>query len=160
MRRTRLPAGLLVCACVLAPLAQAAPPAGSDWSRVRALQPGTRIHVAARQHRRIACDLLSVSDTDLSCLQPRHFFVRRQATFARDQVLVVSMSRTALSSVAGAGLGAGVGVAIGVGVDQGATRAEDPNLPEFTFGILGGIVGMAFGSATDFLSGPVIYRAP
>lgn len=159
MRARRLALALLG-ASVCVPRAGLAQQAGTDWSRVQALVAGTRIVVTPKRGGRTACEVVEVEPAQLTCLGPRRFFGRRQATFARDEVQLVRLTRKALSAVAGGALGAGAGIGIGVAVDQGATRAEDPNLPEFLFGLLGAAVGAGVGGSTEFVPGAVVYRAP
>src|ERR1035441_4473956 len=137
--------------------------AGSNWDRVKAVDPGTPIRLQGESGRRVFCDVLQVDDTQLICSRSRRilfFPMSDRMVYQRKQVREVRLTRRLLSSVVGAGIGVGAGVGVGYGLENQATRAEDPGLLQFTFGLLGGLVGEAVGQGTDFLGGPVIYRAP
>lgn len=156
-----------LCALILAVAGFAEPScayaqAGSNWDRVKALDPGTTIHVRGERGRGVTCNVMQVEDSELVCARPHRilfFTTTDHLVFRRNQVREVRFTRRLLSSVVGAGIGIGAGVGLGYGLENAATRAEDPGLLQFTFGFLGGILGQGIGQGTDFLGGPVIYRA-
>jgi hypothetical protein len=81
--------------------------------------------------------------------------------FARTEVKSVKLARQQLSMLTGAAIGIGLGAGIGAGVDaQQKTPGEDGHLVPVLFGFLGGMLGAGIGNHTDFLAGPMVYKAP
>ena len=159
----RFTAAMLGLALATACSAQTAPPpAGSDWSRVQQIPIGTLIRVSS-QHRPTVCSFATADADTLTCTQTRTFFfvpVTHRLLYQRHEVNLVKLSRLPLSLLAGAAIGAGAGAGIGAGLEHSYSGGDDPNLLAVTFAILGASAGAGIGGATDFLAGPVVYRAP
>jgi hypothetical protein len=157
---------LLISAVILAsslcPPAGAQQKAGSDWSRVQAIQPGTLIRISS-QHRPTICSFVKADDDSLTCAKTQTIFffpVTHRLVYLKHEVTLVKLSRQILSGLAGAGIGAGAGAGIGAGIESQQSSNEDGHLVSAVFAILGGALGAGVGGATDFLAGPVVYRAP
>jgi len=155
-------APLLLLAALLSPFASAQPKAGSDWSKVEAIQPGTMIRVSS-QHRPTVCSFVKADDDSLTCTRTRTIFfisITHRLVYMKQEVALVKLSRQFLSGLTGAGIGAGAGAGIGAGIESQQSSNEDGHLVSAVFAILGGAIGAGVGSTTDFLAGPVVYRAP
>ncbi|HEX9201615.1 MAG TPA: hypothetical protein VF865_18805 [Acidobacteriaceae bacterium] len=153
---------LLVLAAALCPSASAQQKAGSDWSRVQAIQPGTLIRVSS-QHRPTVCSFVKADDDSLTCTKTQTIFfipVTHRLLYSRQEVTLLKLSRQFLSGLTGAGIGAGAGAGIGAGIESQQSSNEDGHLVTAVFAILGGAIGAGVGGATDFLAGPVVYRTP
>ncbi|WP_213807077.1 hypothetical protein [Granulicella sp. dw_53] len=159
----KIVSALLLLFAITAPSAlQAQAHAGSDWTRVQQIDPGTMLHIAS-QHRPAICSFVSAEADSLTCTQTRsHFFIRATQTlhFTRQEITSIKLSRKPLSLLAGAAIGAGAGAGIGAAVDASSRSQEDPHLATALGVIFGGIAGSAVGSKLDFLAGPTLYRAP
>ena len=149
--------GCVTCA------AQSSPsPAGSDWGKVQQIPIGTLIRVSS-QHRPTVCSFATADAETLTCTQTRTFFfvpVTHRLLYQRREVSLVKLSRLPLSVLAGAAIGAGAGAGLGAGIEGAHSGNDDPHLLTTTFAVLGASLGAGIGSATDFLAGPVVYRAP
>jgi hypothetical protein len=160
LRRHAVP--LLLLATLLCPLASAQPKAGSDWSKVEAIQPGTMIRISS-ERRPTVCSFVKADDDSLTCTKTQTIFfipITRRLVYARQEVRLLKLSRQFLSGLTGAGIGAGAGAGIGAGLESQYNSNEDGHLATVVFAILGGVIGSGVGSTTDFLAGPVVYRAP
>jgi hypothetical protein len=161
MQGTRL---LVTIAVVMgAAVAARAQQAGSDWTRLQAVQSGTLLRVSS-QRRPTICSFVAADSDSLTCMQTQTIFffpVRHRLVFMQPEVTLVKVSRYALSTLAGAGIGAGAGAGIGAAIDASAkNQVEEGHLVTAVFGVLGGALGAGIGGTADFLAGPVIYRAP
>lgn len=155
-------AAILLCS-LLSPCANAQPIAGSDWSRVQAIQSGTLIRISSEHGRPTVCTFVSADDNSLTCTKTQTVFfipVTHRMLYGRRDVTLIKLSRQFLSGLTGAGIGAGAGAGIGAGLESQQSSNEDGHLVTAFFAILGGTIGAVVGGSTDFLAGPVIYRAP
>jgi len=155
-------APLLLLAALLSPFATAQPKAGSDWSKVEAIQPGTMIRVSS-QHRPTVCSFVKADDYSLICTKTQTIFfipITHRLVYMKQEVTLVKLSRQFLSGLTGAGIGAGAGAGIGAGIESQQSSNEDGHLATVVFAILGGVIGSGVGSTTDFLAAPIVYRAP
>ncbi len=148
--------------------------AGSDWSRVQALPPGTQIRIESTQRvrsnpplslvpHRITCEFISAADDVLNCTRTQTFFfvpIHQTYHVSRPMVASVRLSREALSAFLGAATGAGAGALSAVGLNSTVSNHEDDALVTLTFASLGAVVGSGVGRFTDFAGGPIIYRMP
>lgn len=137
--------------------------AGSDWTRVEALQPGTLLRVSSGS-RPSVCSFVAADSDSLTCMKTQTIFffpVKRKLVFSQPEVISVKLSRQGISGLVGAGIGAGAGAGIGAAIDASAKdQVEEGHLVTVLFGILGGVMGAGIGSKMDFLAGPTIYRMP
>ena len=137
--------------------------AGSDWTRVRQMDPGTSIRLSSQRGITI-CSFVAADDTSLTCSQTRIIVfvpVRRRLLFGRQEITTVKLSRRPLSILAGAAIGGGAGLGIGAAVDASAkNQAEEGHLLAVLGTLFGVAIGSGVGSKVDFLAGPTIYRAP
>ena len=128
----------------------------ADWQRVQRIPVGTPIHVHAASGSR-KCTLVTSDADSLTCKGPRSLFQHRESyTFSRSDVHAIRGSRQALSMLTGTAIGLGAGIGIGAGLDT--KGGDDPHLAAALFGLLGGSLGLAIGSGSDFLAGPVLYQ--
>jgi hypothetical protein len=129
----------------------------NDWRSVERIVPGTPISVLERGRR--GCDLVQVTDSELSCDQHIGGDWRR-IRFQRDRVREVRLeepqhNKMLLGTVAGAAVGGLIGFAAG-------GQSSDPETRGYArvYGIpIGAVVGGLIGHAIH-LHGPVVYRQP
>jgi hypothetical protein len=153
---------LVVAIVSAAATARAQPPAGSDWSRVEAIQAGTMVRISS-QRRPTICSFVKADADSLTCMKKQTVFfvpVTRRLFYNRQEVTLIKLSRQFLSGLAGAGIGAGAGAGIGAGLEAQYPSKEDGHLLTVVFAFLGGGLGAGIGAGTDFLAGPTVYRAP
>ena len=137
-------------------------PAGSDWSRVQAVAAGTLVRVSYGG-RPVVCSFVSADTSSLICTRTRTFFFvpyTRRLVFPRSEVASVKLSRQFASGLTAAGIGAGAGAGIGAGIESQYSGNDDPHLLTIVLALFGAGIGSTIGSATDFLAGPTLYRAP
>ncbi|MDP9049700.1 MAG: hypothetical protein M3O31_03120 [Acidobacteriota bacterium] len=147
---------------LLCSAATAQPKAGSDWTKVQAIQSGTLVRISS-QHRPTICSFVAADEDSLTCTKTQTFFfvpVTHRLVYRKQEVTLVKLSRQFLSGLAGTGIGAGAGAGIGAGVESQYSGRDDPHLLTVVFAILGGAIGSGVGAGTDFLAGPTVYRAP
>lgn len=158
MRRPKFTVLLVLVCCAWTCRAQT-----GDWSKVEQLHHGEPVKLRVTVGRQV-CNFVSADDSALHCEYRRSVFfvpVRHRMEFPRADVLEVRLSRQGLSTLAGAAIGAGAGAGIGAGIDaQAKDQQEEGHLVTVLLGFLGAVIGGGVGQHTDFLAGPVVYRAP
>jgi uncharacterized protein YcfJ len=135
----------------------------TGWEAVKHLPQDQQIRVRSLQGG-LTCNLVLADDDALVCEQRRTIVfapVHRQIMIPRNEIKSVRLSRQAVSMLAGAGIGAGAGAGIGAGIDASAkNQVEEGHIITVLFAFMGGLIGNGIGQHSDFLAGPVIYRAP
>lgn len=157
LRRPLVVVALLACSG-----ATRAQQAGSDWTKVQAIVPGTLIRVSS-QHRPTICSFIAADSDTLTCTKTQSIFfipVTHRLVYLKPEVTMVKLSRQFISVLAGAGMGAGVGAGIGAGLESQYSSNEDGHLLTFVLAFLGGGLGSGIGAGTDFLAGPTVYHTP
>ncbi len=129
----------------------------SAWSGVQALPVDTSMHINAT-HQHMLCQLKSVDAESISCTRNRGFGAKVY-TFQREQIRSIKLSRRMLSTLSGIGVGAGGGAIIGAALTNSQTTWFRGSWIAATTGI-GALAGGAIGYPSDFLAGPIVYRAP
>ncbi len=136
--------------------------ANAGWESVKRIPAGELIRVRS-PHRFAVCNFEQADDERLVCSQQRkHLFIPVRSTqiFRRADIQSVRLSRQGVSTVAGTMIGLGAGAGIGAAIDASAkNQVEEGHLMTVVLGFLGGIVGTGIGHHTDFLAGPIVYRA-
>jgi len=150
---------LVVALCVAARLnAQA----NAGWESVKRIPADELIRIRS-SHRITVCNFERADDESLVCSARRtRFFipVHSQQFFRRSDVQSVRISRRGISTLTGTVIGLGAGVGIGAAIDASAKdQVEEGHIMAVLFGFFGGLIGSGIGHHTDFLSGPIIYRA-
>jgi len=135
----------------------------TGWDSVRRVTPGQAIRVKSSHHP-IVCEFQQADDAGLSCVSRRAVFffpVTKDIRFRREDIQSIRLSRQALSMLTGVAIGVGVGAGTGAAVDASAKdQKEEGHVLTVVLGLLGGLIGGGIGQNTDFLAGPVVYRAP
>jgi len=130
----------------------------TDWQTVKGIAPGTSISVAVLNHRgKRACDLLTVTDSELTCNLERGR-LSKMVVLRRDDIREIRMEyHERHHMLAGALIGGASGLAIGFLASRGSsdpeTRAVTP--------VFGAIVGSALGAGVGRAiheHGPILYR--
>jgi len=134
----------------------------TDWSVVQALHPGQPLRISAGYHGQ-SCDFISADERSVTC-QERHsiFFVPfyQRVLFRKEEVRSIKESHRVRSYFAGAAIGAAAGVALVAAIVAGrGSNYTFNSLGSLLLTVAGFSAGGSIGEATDFLAGPVLYRA-
>ncbi len=109
--------------------------AGSDWTKVQAIDRGTLIRVSSR-HRPTTCSFIAADLDTLTCTKTQTIFfipVTHRLVYLKPEVTTVKLSRQFISALAGAGIGAGVGAGTGAGLESNITAKRMATcLPSFS----------------------------
>jgi hypothetical protein len=119
-----------------------APPAGSDWSHVQAITPGTKIQLLAKSGKS-DCRLQGVDSDGLTCSTG----TGRSAVFARPDIWKIEIVHRGRSAALAGGIGVGLGFGIDVALSKGV----------FQGGKVKGNVAVASGAAGGLVLAPLGY---
>ena len=130
-----------------------------DWHNLKTIKPGASIRITLASQKTL-CAFDSVSEDAIVC-HKRRAGVDRSLSFSRTDIHQIRARNATGSVIAGAALGAGVGAGIGALVDSRINNPDTTNNAKFTGGLAraGGLLGVLFGIATEFIPGKLIYRA-
>ena len=156
---------LLYVAPIASLLAQ--PPAmQSDWARVKAVNPQTKMQIVADSAKR-TCILDSVTDDQLVCSKGKNGHGAHYV-FARADIKTIKLTRYTASTFAGLGIGLGAGLGIGALVGHAVSPSQPNSWLDLSgvgrdvitagSGVIGAAAGASIGGPTDFLKGPLIYQ--
>jgi len=132
----------------------------NDWNNVRILEPGTTILVKMKQGDKYEGTLDVTSASSLSIVVKVPHAMQRTIDLRMDEIKEVraKLSRGASTAI-GAGIGLGIGIGLGAIADSRDKYREDPGLGKVALGLVGALVGSAFGRGFGFGSRK-IYEAP
>lgn len=141
--------------------AQTATPTTSDWSRVTAVESGSKLVVKLKNGKTVEGKLSSASDTALTLsVKNKPVDVRREDVFS---VYATKNKSVKKATLIGLGVGAGVGAGIGTaGHDRGGFEIITKSQSVAGFAVL----GAGAGALAGFLIGKtgrkrvLIYQAP
>ena len=155
----RILAALTLCTALTANAQSAPAPAGSNWSRVQALPPGTGLHINGLPHT--TCTFASADADNITCSKSGG----KSVTYARAGIKSIKLTHRLRSTLVGTGIGAGTGAIFGfaVGTDHSHGFFGDNAFRgaiTLFFGTIGAVVGTPIGALTDFTAGSAIYKAP
>jgi len=149
-----------------APLLAQVPKMQSDWARVKAVNPQTKMHIAADTAKR-TCILDSVTDDQLVCSRGKNGHGAHYI-FARTDIKTIKLPRYTASTFAGLGIGLGAGLGIGALVGHAVSPSQPNSELDLSglgraaitagSGVIGAAAGASIGGPTDFLKGPLIYQ--
>ena len=132
----------------------------NDWQAVTAIAPRAPISVRVLgQRRRRECELLNVTDSDLTCVVLGRR-IEKQISIPRSEILEIRLEhpeqdRTIIAAVIGGAAGAVVGGIAAIRTSDPETRVAAPVFGAFLGACFGGGVGRGI-----HLHGPVVYTGP
>ena len=145
---------LLFSLCLVSSVPAHGQSADDSWQPVRALEPGTSLHLKTKS-KGLTCKLVSVEDDGLTCAG--HGGAQTQV-IPRSDITSIKLARRGVSAAGAAAIGAGVGAGIGAGVSGKGSFL--PQGKSVGIGVaLGAGVGAAIGFGSDLFRGPTIYNA-
>jgi uncharacterized transporter YbjL len=132
----------------------------SDWGNVEKLKAGTKIVVHTTKRQEIEGEVLKVTDEMLFLEVAKPFGDWQRVVLPREEVTEIRNRRAKhVNALIGAAIGIGVGVGIGAIYDSRHPFSDDPGIGKLTFGLLGGLAGVATGGSLP-TKGRKIYVAP